>query len=61
MKFIILVSDLKKISPSIFSWKKEYIKIYDAILLSKYDSAEIKILNYAYVLKNGVGRYNIFF
>jgi hypothetical protein len=34
---------------------------YDAILLSKYDSAEKKILNYAYVLKNGVGRYNIFF
>jgi hypothetical protein len=23
-----------------FSWKKEYIKNYDAILLSKYDSAE---------------------
>ena len=27
----------------------------------KYDSAEKKILNYAYVLKNGVDRYNIFF
>jgi hypothetical protein len=40
-------------------WKKEYIKIYDAILLSKYDLAEK--INYAYVLKNGVGRYNIFF
>ena len=38
MKFIILVSNLK---PSDFSWKKkEYIKNYDAILLSKYDSAE---------------------
>ena len=40
MKFIILVSDLKEISPSVFSWKKEYIKNYDAILLSKYYSAE---------------------
>ena len=40
MKFIILVSKLKEISPSVFSWKKEYIKNYDAILLSKYDSAE---------------------
>jgi hypothetical protein len=40
MKFIILVSNLKEISPSVFSWKKEYIKNYDAILLSKYDSAE---------------------
>ena len=39
MKFIILVSNLKEISPSIFSWKKEYIKNYDAILLSKFDSA----------------------
>ena len=33
MKFIILVSDLKEISPSVFSWKKDYIKNYDAILL----------------------------
>ena len=40
MKFIILVSNLKEISPSVFSWKKEYIKNYDAILLLKYDSAE---------------------
>jgi hypothetical protein len=40
MKFIILVSNLKEISSSVFSWKKEYIKNYDAILLSKYDSAE---------------------
>jgi hypothetical protein len=61
MKFIILVSNLKEILPSVFSWKKEYIKNYDPILLSKYDSAEKKILNYAYVLKNGVGRYSIFF
>jgi hypothetical protein len=62
MKFIILVSNLKEISPSIFSWKKKNIyKKYDAILLLKYDSAGEKILNYAYVLKNGVDRYNIFF
>ena len=31
---------LKKMSPSVFSCKKEYAKNYDAILLSKYDSAE---------------------
>ena len=36
MKFIILVSNLKEISPG----KKDYMKNYDAILLSKYDSAE---------------------
>ena len=40
MKFIMLVPNLKEISPSVFSWKKEYIKNYDAILLSKYDLAE---------------------
>jgi hypothetical protein len=40
MKFIILVSNLKEISTSGFSWKKEYIKNYDAILLLKYDSAK---------------------
>ena len=40
--------------------KKIYKKNYDAIL-SKYDSAEKRYINYAYVLKNGVGRYNIFF
>jgi hypothetical protein len=34
--------------------------VIPAILLSKYDSAEKK-LNYAYMLKNGIGRYNIFF
>ena len=50
MKFIILVSNLKEISPSVFSWKKIYIKNYDAIL-SKYDSAEKKIYS----------RFNIFF
>ena len=62
MKFIILISNLKEISPSVFSWKKkEYIKNYDAILLLKYDSDEEKKITYAFVLKNGVGRYNIFF
>ena len=40
MTFIILVSNLKETSPSVFSWKKEHIKNYDATLLSKYDSAE---------------------
>ena len=40
--------------------KKIYKKNYDAIL-SKYDSAEKRYINYAYVLKNGVGRFNIFF
>jgi hypothetical protein len=59
-EFIILVSNLKEISLSVFSWKKEYIKNYDAILLLKYDSGEKNILNYAYVLINGVSRYNIF-
>jgi hypothetical protein len=38
MKFIILVSNLKEISPSVFPGKKQYIKNYDAILLLKYDS-----------------------
>jgi hypothetical protein len=61
MKFIILVSNLKEISPSVFSWKKKiYKKNYDAIL-SKYNSAEKRYINYAYVLKNGVGRSSIFF
>jgi hypothetical protein len=42
MKFIILVSNLKEISPSVFSLKKKiYKKNYDAIL-SKYDSARKK-------------------
>ena len=60
MKFIILVSNLKEISPSIFSWKKKNIyKKYDAILLLKYDLAEKK--NYAYVLEHGVYRHNILF
>ena len=62
MKFIILVSNLKEISLSVFSWKKkEYIKNYDAIYSDKIWFSRKKILNYAYVLKNGVGLYNIFF
>ena len=60
MKFIILVSNLKEISPSVFSWKKKRLKKLDAIL-SKYDSAEKRYINYVCVLKNGVGRFNIFF
>jgi hypothetical protein len=54
---------IEEISPSVFSWKKEFINKnyeYDAIL-SKYDSAEKRYINYAYVSKNGVGRFNIFF
>ena len=35
-------------------------KNYD-VILSKYDSTEKRYINYAYVLKNGVGRFNIFF
>jgi hypothetical protein len=51
MKLIILVSSLKEISPSVFSWKKQiYKKNYNAIL-SKYDSAEKRYINYACVLK----------
>ena len=43
MNLIILVSNLKEISASVFSWKKkEYIKKYDAILLLKYDSTRKK-------------------
>ena len=62
MKFIILVFNLKETSLNVFSWKKNIWKNYDAILLLKYDSAgEKKKLNYAYVLKNGVDQYNIFF
>ena len=60
MKFIIIVSNLTQ---RFLLKKKEYIKKnyeYDAIL-SKYDSAEKRYINYAYVLKNGVGRFNIYF
>jgi hypothetical protein len=60
MKFIILVSNLKEISPSVFSWKKKIYKKKTTIL-SNYDSAEKRYINYAYVLKNGVGWFNIFF
>jgi hypothetical protein len=62
MKFIILVSNLKEISHSVFSLKK---KIYKKKL--RCNSVKIRFsrkkryINYAYVLKNGVGRFNIFF
>ena len=40
MEFIILVSNLKDILPSVFSWKKTKKQTTIVILLSKYDSAE---------------------
>jgi hypothetical protein len=66
MKFIILVSNLKEISPSVLSWKKNNIYIYIYKKLRCNSTVKIRfglknILNYAYVLKNGVDRYNIFF
>ena len=51
MKFIILVSILKEISPSVFSWKNIYKNNYDAILLVKIRSGRKKILNYAYRIR----------
>ena len=62
MKFIILVSNLKEISPSVFSWKKNiYKKKLRCNSTVKIRFGRKKILNYAYELKNGVDRYNIFF
>ena len=40
MKFIILISNLKGYHLAFSPRETEYIKNYDAILLSKYDSAE---------------------
>jgi len=61
MKLIILVSNLKEISPSVFSWKREYIKKkLRCNSTVKIWFGRKKILNYAYVLKNGVDRYNMF-
>jgi hypothetical protein len=57
---IILVSNLKEISPRVFSWKKDYKKLRCNSTV-KIRFSRKKILNYASVLKNGVGRYNIFF
>ena len=57
MKFIILVSNLKEISPSVFSWKKKDKKNYNAIL-SKYDSAEKRYINYCLRIEKW---FNIFF
>ena len=51
----------KKISPSVFSRKKEYIKKLRCNSTVKIWFGRKKLLDYAYVLKNGVGRYNIFF
>ena len=62
MMFIILVSNLKEISPQVFSPEKK--RIYKKLRCNstvKIRFGRKKILNYAYVLKNGVGRYNIFF
>ena len=61
MKFIILVSNLNEISPSVFSGKKKiYIKLRcNSTVKIRFDRE--KILNYAYVLKNGVVRHNIFY
>jgi hypothetical protein len=61
MTFIILVSNLEDISPSVFSWKKRIYKKLRCNSTVKIRFGRKKILNYAYVLKNGVGRYNIFF
>jgi hypothetical protein len=61
MTFIILVSNLEDISPSVFSWKKRIYKKLRCYSTVKIRFGRKKILNYAYVLKNGVGRYNIFF
>ena len=61
MKFIILDSNLKEISPSVFSWKKKNILKKLRCNSVKIRFGRKKILNYAYLLKNGVGRYSIFF
>jgi hypothetical protein len=53
MKFIILVS-------SVFSWKKTIYKKLRCNSTVKIWFGRKKILNYAYMLKNG-GRYNMFF
>ena len=60
MKFIILVSNLKEISPSVFSGKKEYIK-KTTMQFYRQNTIRPKIMLTVYVLKNGVGWYNIFF
>ena len=62
LDYIFLVSNLKEIPPSV-SPEKKYIKKLrcNSTVLSKYNSAEKKVLIHAYMLKNGVGRYNIFY
>ena len=62
MKFIILVSNLKEILPSVFSWKKQiYRKKTTMQFCQNTIQPKKKNIYYAYVLKNGVGRFNIFF
>jgi hypothetical protein len=60
MKFIILVSNLKDISPSVFSWRKRIYKKLRCNSTVKIRFGRRKIINYAYVLNTGVGPYNIF-
>jgi hypothetical protein len=49
-----LVSNLKEISSSVFSWKKRIYKKLRCNSTVKIWFSRKKILNYAYVLKNGV-------
>ena len=59
MKFIILVSNLKEISPSVSPETKK-IKTTMQFCQNTIQPKK-KYINYAYVLKNGVDRFNIFF
>ena len=61
IKFIILVSNLKEISHSFFSWKKTLYKKLRCNSTVKITFGRKRILHYAYVLKNGVGRITSFF
>ena len=62
MKFIILVSNLKEISPSVFSRIKEYLRKLPCNSTVKIRFGRKKILNYAYRIRveKGVGRHNTF-
>ena len=61
MKFIILVSNLKEIITQRFLLKKRIYKKLRCNSTVKIGFGRKKILDYAYVLKNGIGRYNICF
>ena len=61
MKFIISVSNLKEIYHLGFSPEKRIYKKLRCNSTVKIRFGRKKILNYAYVLKNGIGRYRIFF